>query len=88
MSEENEKIISHLNKSGFIRDIEDNVWYTRDYSQRVSPAYYNAHGYNVFYPSAGFSNGKRFDNVKEFDNLMLGCQNQKQHKQYKTNCHI
>lgn len=46
---QSEDIINYAESNGFIRDIEDNVWYTRDYKQRIVPQYYCYHPYSIYY---------------------------------------
>ena len=57
-------IISFIESKGFVRDIEDNVWYSKDYVERVVPQYHCQHPYSIFYKN-GFQNGIRFTTLTE-----------------------
>lgn len=57
-------IISFIESKGFVRDIEDNVWYSKDYVERVVPQYYCKNPYSIFYKN-GFQNGIRFTTLTE-----------------------
>jgi hypothetical protein len=70
MTKNDKDIIDYINSIEFYRDIEDNIWYTRDYQQRISPAYYNKHNFNIYYGSAGFNNGIYFNTINELKKLI------------------
>ena len=61
---ESQAIISFIESKGFVRDIEDNVWYSKDYVERVVPQYYCKNPYSIFYKN-GFQNGIRFTTLTE-----------------------
>lgn len=66
-------IINFIESKGFRRDIEDNVWYDRDYKKRVVPQYYCAHLYSIFYKN-GFNDGITFRTLTELK-VLFKCEN-------------
>ena len=59
-----EDIIDYIESKGFRRDIEDNVWYDKEYKQRVVPQYYCQHPYSIYYEN-GFKNAITFNTLEQ-----------------------
>lgn len=70
ISEKDTQIIDFIESIGYVRDIEDNVWYTKDYKCRIVPSYFSKHPYGLYYDEGGFNNGKSFRTVEELKNLI------------------
>lgn len=49
------EIISYIESKGFYKDIEDIIWYTKDYSKRIAIRKYSQHHHSTFYNGGGFS---------------------------------
>ena len=69
MNKENSELINFIESKGFIRDIEDNVWYTKDYRKRVVPKCFNKHSYHLYYDGGGFNNPIRFNTIDELKKI-------------------
>lgn len=69
MNENNMEVVKFIESIGFILDIEDMIWYTKNYEQRIVVQKYCKQPYSIFY-SNGFNNGKPFTTVLDLKTLL------------------
>lgn len=65
-----EEVIRFIDEIGFVRDIEDNVWYSRTYKYRVVPAKYCKQHIHLYYNNGGFNNPKTFNSITELKSFL------------------
>ncbi len=72
MNKNDTEVINFIESKGFRLDIEDMIWYTKDYQQRIVVQEYCKHPYSIFYNGGGFSlkYAKNFKTVEELKTLM------------------
>lgn len=70
MNQNNTEIINYIESIGFILDIEDMIWYTKDYNQRIAVQKYCKMPFSIFYNKSGFSDGKKFTTLLELKDLL------------------
>ena len=72
MNKNDTEVIKFIESKGFKLDIEDMIWYTKDYHQRVVVQEYCKHHCSIYYNGGGFSleYAKNFRTVKELQALM------------------